>query len=325
MTNLPIILTCADYPRVMPLATGQIKPEGIDLTMVLGRGGSWPDRAEMLRRALHDPDVQGGEQSMMIHLSRIDKKDRSHVGLPIFPLRNFTARDLYVRQGGGIASAADLAGKRIGMYGWGNSGSVWYRHFLRYLGVDLTKLHWCIGPVDAPMATTGTEVLPPGVTAPPVGKSLAQMLIAGELDAVYSPPIPKDFHPSKGPIVRLFPAYKPMEQEYFRKTGAYPPQHLVLVRRALWEQNKWIAKSLTEAFIACENLFDASMRGFPYSTPWQEAELAETEALMGKEFHPYGYEQNRAQIKMFCDQAHEVGLTQRQVTPEEYFEEFLAS
>ena len=325
MPNLPLILTSPDYPRVMPLAAGQIKPEGIDLTLLLSEGGSWPGRAEMLRRALQDPDVHGGEQSMMIHLSRIDKKDRSHVGLPIFPLRNFTARDLYVRQGGGVTVAADLAGKRIGMYGWGNSGSVWYRHFLRYLGIDLNQLHWCIGPVDAPMASTSTAVLPPGVTAPPAGQSLAQMLIAGELDAVYSPPVPKDFHPTKGPIVRLFPDYKPLEQAYFRTTGAYPPQHLVLIRRTVWEQNKWCAKSLTDAYIACENQFTASMRGFPYSTPWQEAELAETDALMGQNFHPYGYENNRKQIELFCNQAHDVGLTQRRVTPEEYFEEYLAS
>ncbi len=67
------------------------------------------------------------------------------------------------------------------------------------------------------------------------------------------------------------------------------------------------------------------MRGFPYSTPWQEAELAETEATMGVDFHPYGFEKNRAQIGMFCDQAFAVGLTSRRVTPEEYFEEFLAS
>ena len=85
MADLPLTLTCADYPRIMPLVTRQVVPKGIDLTLITGRGGSWPDRAEMLRRGLQDPAVQGGESSMMIHLSRIDKGDRSHVGLPIFP------------------------------------------------------------------------------------------------------------------------------------------------------------------------------------------------------------------------------------------------
>jgi 4,5-dihydroxyphthalate decarboxylase len=101
MANLPISLTCADYARVMPLAVGDVKPDGIDLSMILGRAGSWPMRAEMLRRASNDPTVHGGESSMAGHLRRIDKGDRSLVGLPVFPLRNFTARDLYVRKDGG--------------------------------------------------------------------------------------------------------------------------------------------------------------------------------------------------------------------------------
>ena len=29
MADLPIRLTCADYARVMPLAAGEVKPDGI--------------------------------------------------------------------------------------------------------------------------------------------------------------------------------------------------------------------------------------------------------------------------------------------------------
>src|SRR5256886_15623112 len=134
MAEIPISLTCADYARVMPLATGEVKPEGIALTMILGSRGSWPARAEMLRRAVQDPGVQGGEWSMAQYLYRIDKGDRRYVGLPVFPLRNFTARDLYVRRGGPIRKPADLAGKRIGMDSHTASGRVWCRPFLGLVG-----------------------------------------------------------------------------------------------------------------------------------------------------------------------------------------------
>ena len=59
MPNIPITLTCADYARVVPLITGDVKPEGIDLTVIHGTQGSWSERAEMLRRALQDPAVHG--------------------------------------------------------------------------------------------------------------------------------------------------------------------------------------------------------------------------------------------------------------------------
>jgi 4,5-dihydroxyphthalate decarboxylase len=325
MSGLKLTLTCADYARIMPLVTGHVRPEGIDLTLEIGSNGSWPERAEMLRRAMHDPSVQGGEQSMAGHLIRIAKGDRSFVGLPIFPLRNFTARDLYIRKGGPIHSNHDLVGKRIGMYGWANSGSIWYRHFLRYIGVDPGEIKWCIGPVDAPAANPVPTALPPGVTQPPAGKSLSDMLLSDELDAIYSPPRPARYHPVNGPIARLFPEFRNVEKDYFRRTAAFPPQHLIVLRREVWEANKWIARSVTNAFTRANDMFAASQRGFPYVTPWQEEQLEDTTALMGEDFHSYGLNKNRPVLELFCQQGHAAGLTDRLVSVDEYFAEFLES
>jgi 4,5-dihydroxyphthalate decarboxylase len=325
MANLAISLTCADYARVMPLAIGDVKPDGIDLTMVLGREGSWPMRAEMLRRAANDPTVHGGESSMAGHLRRIDQGDRSLVALPVFPLRNFTARDLYVRRGGPVKAAADLPGKRVGMYDWVASGSIWYRHFLRFVGVPPEQLRWCIGDVDEPKITSHVYALPDGVQAAPQGRALSEMLIAGELDALYSPPRPRRYHPVDGPIMRLFPEVRKIERDYFRSTGVFPPQHLVVLRREAWERNRWIARTLTEAFIRCNEAFAKAQRSFPYASPWLDAELEETEGLMGADCHPYGYEKNLATIEIFNDQAHLAGIVGRRISAEEYFAEFLAS
>jgi 4,5-dihydroxyphthalate decarboxylase len=325
MAEPSITLTCADYARVLPLVTGEIKPEGIDLTMILGRRGSWPDRAEMLRRAVQDPSVQGGEWSMAQYLYRIDKGDRRYVGLPVFPLRNFTARDLYVRRGGPIQGPQDLAGGRVGMYSYTASGSIWYRHFLRFLGLDPAAIEWWIGDIDTPWSAPMDVTLPPGVKAPAAGRSLSDMLVAGELDAIYSPPRPRAYHPTEGRIARLFPDFRDVEAEYFRATGAFPPQHLIVLRRETWEAHPWIARSLTEAFIACNDSFTAAQRSFPYATPWLEAELEATTAVMGDDFHPYGVERNRAQIDMFAGEAFRLSLTSRRVTVEEYFADFLTS
>jgi 4,5-dihydroxyphthalate decarboxylase len=326
MADIPVSLTCADYARIMPLATGEVKPSGIALTLILGRRGSWPARADILQRAVQDPAVQGGEWSMAQYLYRIDSGDRRYVGLPVFPLRNFTARDLYVRRGGPIRRPEDLAGRRIGMYSYSASGSIWYRHFLRFVGLDPAAIDWWIGDIDTPWSAAPMDVLrPPHVKTAPPGRSLSAMLIAGELEAIYSPPRPEAYHPVDGPIARLFPAFRAIEQQYFKKTRAFPPQHLIVLRREAWEAHPWIAKSLTEAFIAGNECFTAAQRGFPYATPWLEAELEDTIAVMGEDFHPYGLEANRAQVEMFAGEAFRLGLTKRLVTVEEYFEDFLAS
>jgi 4,5-dihydroxyphthalate decarboxylase len=325
MADIQVSLTCADYARVLPLATGEVRPDGIALTMILGSRGSWPARAEMLRRAVQDGTVQGGEWSMAQYLYRMDKGDHRYVGLPVFPLRNFTARDLYVRRDGPIRRPDDLAGKRIGMYSYTASGSIWYRHFLRFLGLDPAKIQWWIGDIDTPWSAPMDVTLPPGVHSPPKGRSLSDMLIAGELEAIYSPPRPQAYHPRTGHIARLFPEFRAVEQRYFRETGAFPPQHLIVLQRAAWEAHRWIARRLTEAFSAANDCFTAAQKGFPYATPWLEAELEDTEAVMGEDFHPYGLEKNRAQIEMFASEAHRLGLTSRRVTVEEYFADYLAS
>jgi 4,5-dihydroxyphthalate decarboxylase len=325
MPNIAITLTCADYARVMPLVTGEVKPDGIDLKIVHGSAGSWALRAEMLRRALQDGTVDGGEASMAGQLRRLDQDDRSFVGLPVFPLRNFTARDLYVRRDGPVKTPADLIGKRVGMYDWVASGSIWYRHFLRFIGVPPERLEWWIGDIDDPRPQTHVYELPPGVRRAPPGTALADMLVEGEIDAVYSPSRPKRYHPADGPIVRLFPDIRAIERDYFAKTRMFPPQHLIILRRAVWEADRAIAKRLTDAFIRCNQAFAQSVRSFPYVSPWLDAELEETEAVMGTDFHPYGFEENRRATQVFCDTAHSLGITARPITAEEYFAEYLAS
>ncbi|MGH7047351.1 MAG: hypothetical protein ACREE2_13300 [Stellaceae bacterium] len=325
MADIPLCLTCADYARVMPLVTGDVKPDQIALTVIHGRGGSWEMRAEMLRRALNDPEVDGGEASMAGHLRRVAGGDHSHVAIPVFPLRNFTARDLYVRKGGPVGGPSDLPGKRVGMYDWVASGSIWYRHFLNFIGVAPQSLEWWIGDIDTPHPPTHVYTLPPGVHPAPPGRSLSEMLIAGELDAIYSPPRPRRYDPAKGPIIRLFPDIRTIERDYFRQTGCFPPQHLIILRRAVWERQKWVARSLTDAFIQCNEVFAAAQREFPYVSPWLDIELEETEALMGSDFHPYGFEKNRDAVNVFCRQAFDLGIVARVVTAEEYFAEFLES
>src|SRR4030095_4108696 len=112
---------------------------------------------DSLGRAAQDPAVQGGEWSMAQYLYRIEKGDHRYVGLPVFPLRNFTARDLYVRRGGPVQKAADLTGKRIGMYSYTASGSIWYRHFLRFVGVDPATIQWWIGDIHTPSSAPTSQ------------------------------------------------------------------------------------------------------------------------------------------------------------------------
>ena len=311
-----LTLTCADYIRFMPLAAGDVRVPDLTLTWVRG------ERSEMLRRATADPAVDGGETSMAQHVMRLDAGDRSLVAIPVFPLRNFTARDLYTRKGTALTDKA-LGRRRIGIYNWAASGAVWYRHLLRYFGHDITKITWIVGGPDGPTAVRIPDPPPAHVKAAPADTSLTDLLLRGDIDAFFAPLPPARFTQADGPIVRVFPDFRPLEQQYFAKTRCYPPQHVIVLRRASWERHRAAARQLVDAFNAADAKFEAAQRQFPYNSPWLIADVEDAARLMGTDYHAHGFEKNREVVDAFCQGAFDDALTKRRVTSSEFFAEFL--
>jgi 4,5-dihydroxyphthalate decarboxylase len=311
-----ITLTCADYVRFMPIATGDVRPDGLTLRWIRG------DRNEMLRRATQDPSVDGGESSLDQHVMRIAAGDRSLVAIPVFPLRNFTARDIYVAKGSTLTPQT-LNGRRLGIYNWAASGAVWYRHLLRYFKQDPAKISWVVGAADSTAAVNIVGTLPSHVTLAPKGRSLTDLLLAKEIEAIFAPLPPAKYHAADGPLVRLMPDYRRVEQQYFKDTGCYPPQHAVVLRRAVWERQPWIGRRIVDAFQRADEMYHASQRLYPYGSPWLIEEIEQTEREMGARYHAHGLDANRRALDVFCEGAWRDGMTARRVTVDEMFAEFL--
>ncbi len=184
-------------------------------------------------------------------------------------------------------------------------------------------MKWVVGGIDQPKKIESRAPLPPHATDAPADKSLADLLLTGDLDAVFAPLPPEKYHPVDGPIVRLVPEFRSVEKRYFEETRCYPTQHVLLLHRQVWESNPSIGRLLLEAFEQCEEKFQEGQHLFPYSSPWLIAEVEETDLLMGRNFHAHGLEKNHHEVDVFCQGAFDDGLTGRRVTVEEYFAEFL--
>ena len=311
-----LTLACANYVRFLPIATGDVRPRGIDLTWMRG------ERNEMLRRATDDPAVDGGETSMAQHVQRLDWGDHSLVAIPIFPLRNFTARDLYTRLGTRIEPGR-LTGRRVGIYNWAASGAVWYRHLLRHLGTDTKQVRWSVGGVDGPAAVRLPDPPVPSVAAAPEGATLSGLLKDGTIDALFAPLPPGELDPLKGPIVRAVTDFQAVEERYFAETACYPPQHVIVLRRAAWERDPSVGRRLLEAFNESEAAFEALQRQFPYNSPWLIGEVEHAARVLGPGYHAHGLDKNRKAVDTFGQAAFDDGLTKRRVTVDDFFEEFL--
>lgn len=152
-------------------------------------------------------------------------------------------------------------------------------------------------------------------------RTLNDMLTAGELDALLGARIPKSL--GRDPRVRrLFPNYREVEKDYYRRTGIFPIMHTVVVREAVYRQHPWVVHSLYKAFVAAKAWCLEQMRfsgALRYTVPWLHAELEETEAVLGEDPWPYGLEPNRKTLETLLRYLVEQGFVDRARPVEEFF------
>ena len=309
---LPLKLAGYFWDHITPLLTGDVVPEGIDLTY---------DTAHGLSPVTDDPTCHGGEASLGRYLIDVSKGDRSFVGLPIFPMFAFRHRCFLVKRGTQIPDLKALEEKRVGMDGWPNSGNTWTKLTLHQAGVDIWKITWVIAPLYGPPDATHGAV-PPGapenVVAGSPGKSLREMLLAGEIDVMVAAFMPDDFFSPESPIVPMM-EYKTAEIAYYQEHGYVPAHHIVKLHREVVEANPWIVKSLMTAFTASKRMWVERRRHLADTTPFLLAELSETAAIFGDDWQPYGLEPNLKMLADFAQDQHRQKLVAAPVDPKAAF------
>ena len=98
--------------------------------------------------------------------------------------------------------------------------------------------------------------------------------------------------------------------------------HTVAIRREVYEANRWIAQSLTKAFMAAQKITYASLRetaALKAMLPWLNGHVEDTIREMGEDYWPYGLAPNVDTLRTFLRYHHEQGLSKRLVSPEELF------
>ena len=325
MPKLKLSLALADYDRTRPLLEGKIQPEGIDLTCIPIEGGG----SEVNFRMLRYGEFDSSEMSMRSYVRSLFEKDPPFVAIPVFPFRSFRHSFIFVNPKSGIRAPRDLRGKRVGIPRYQQSACTWIRGILSdHYDVPVTSVNYVQGGVEDPGRWEGLPLkLPKGVKleTAPRDKRLTDMLEAGEIDALYSAWVPSGFVQGSKTIRRLFPDFVDEEKRYYRKTGVFPIMHTVVIRREVYEKNRWVAQSLFKALVeAKQRTYDQfyapkGNRGSKFILPWIDDHLEEVRKLMGWDFYPYGVEPNRKTLETFLRYSHEQGLARRVLKPEEIF------
>ncbi len=324
--KLRLSIAMSANPRTWPILDGRVKADGIEwIPSTVGP-------SELFWRQLRFKDFDVSEMSVSSLMMVLDKGNRDWVGLPIFTTRRFFHTWILVRKGARIDTPADLKGKRVGVPEYQQTAALWARGVLQHeFGVRPGEMEfWMERLPSHSHAHAAKFTPPPGVTIKqiPAEKNIGDMLVTGELDAtlLYIKAPKGDLvdrsridlagHPEIEPLFRDTLAEA---ARYFRKTGIFPINHGMVIRREIAEANPWAALNIYKAFEEAAAIADRERA--------EQAEYhvlagilpAEAGAALHEPVLRHGVAANRETLETAARYSHEQGLTSRVVTLAEIF------
>jgi 4,5-dihydroxyphthalate decarboxylase len=299
------------YDRTIGLQNGDIRPAGIDL--------------EFLHRPLEEVfarmltlEYSASEFSFATYVVARDQQGPDMIAIPVFPSRHFRLSCVYVPTESPLKTLDDLKGRRVGLTEYQMTAFVWLRGIMEeQLGVSSESINW----VTARQERLAIDI-PKGTSVEIFGGSggLIGALRNGEIDALMATKMPDGVR--TGDVRRLLPDSRSQEVGYWSRTHLFPIMHCVVIGGNLYRANPWIARSLFDAFLEAKDKAIKALDdtvALPVSLPWLVEEVEATRTLMGADFWPYGFKQNREPVETLARYAHQQGLTKTRLAPEELF------
>ena len=325
-SGLALSLAGYNLDRTRALFDGQVKIDGCDFEIEQQGIGdmntnvfSGPQTLDVTEIGLHP-----------YMLAYANEGFRDYSLLPIYPIRVFRHKSIFIRTDRGIKGPGDLRGRKVATPGFSSTSLTWLRGIMQHeYGVNPEEIKWFVSSKDSSAEATGSvskqeSMVPKGlsVSQGPEGKDESDMLESGDVDALFHAAEPRAYIEGHPKIARLFPDFRKTERAYFKKTRIFPIMHAVAIRNTLVEQNPWLPKAVFNAYSQAKQIMYDQLKKMGWaaiSLPWAAKEIEETHALMGENFWPYGIEPNRKALEAIFQYSYEQGLSSRKLSIEEVF------
>jgi 4,5-dihydroxyphthalate decarboxylase len=317
MPPIPLRIGVSDSDRTRPLLDRQVTIAGVDPTIE-----RMPVQA-LFNRQLTEHVFDCCEFPLTSYIRTLENPTRPYLAVPIFPSRHFRLSCVFVHTGSGISKPADLAGKRVGVPVFDMAAAVWLRGiFEDHYGLDRTAPIYVSGGLEERRRGDEHPQYYPAKfrVEHVVDRSLAELLDAGAIDALYTARAPSTW-PSAN-IARLFADPIAAELDYFGKTGIFPPMHVVALKRPLADRHPNLARSLFDAFAAAQRTAQAQLAdsvAVAVMLPWLLEHLRFTEQKLGGDYWPVGFAKNKPTLETIIRYMRDDGLTTTAFAPEDLF------
>jgi 4,5-dihydroxyphthalate decarboxylase len=147
------------------------------------------------------------------------------------------------------------------------------------------------------------------------------MLVEGELDALVHPDLIKPILEKDKRVARLFPNYRELEMDYFKRTGIFPIMHTTAIKQEIVDKYPWVPINLMQAFEESKKAAYKRMEN-PRIVPlaWFRHFVEEQEEILGADPWVYGLgEVNRKTLETLMQYSQEQGLLGRKMSLDELF------
>jgi 4,5-dihydroxyphthalate decarboxylase len=322
--SLPLSIAFVANPRTWPILDGRVKPDGIELHVTPGNPG------EIFWRQLKFADWDVAEMSFSSLMIAIARGDDRFVGLPVFTTRRFFHAHILVRAGSGIETPADLKGKRVGVTEYQQTAALWTRGALQHeFGVHARDMEFFMERTPETSHGGATGFAAPAVVTVhqiPASKNIGEMMLSGELDAAlhyrgWASAINRSRANLREDdrIRTLFPDPHAEGVRYYAKTGLFPINHGMVIRREIAERQPWVIHNLMKAFEQAAAIADRERA--EHTEAHIELGLLPASArtaLATKVIH-HGIAANRHVLETAAQYSLEQGLTPRLMKLDEVF------
>ena len=313
MAKLRLTVASGDYDIVRPLKEGLVEAAGLELIFLTDMGPR-----ERHWRLARKTEFDVCEENVGAYFIA---RDQNHpiTAIPVFLHRRFRHGFVFINTAAGIKSAKDLIGKQVGGTNFMPAGNIWMRGILeeRY-GLPHRTVTWVTDRSEDIAFKAPSDLR---IEMKKTDKSLNDMLADGDIPAMISPTIPRPFVMGDKRVARLFPDYKQVELDYYRKTGIFPIMHVTVIKQEIVDRHPWVAVNLTKAFEEAKNLAYrriANPRVVPLA--WMRTAWDEQEDVLGPDPWAYGLgPANRKNLEAILRYTRQQGLIKNSMTIDELF------
>ena len=323
--DLQLSIAMANNPRTRAIFEDKVKADGISLICT-------PLHAsELFWRQLRFGDFDVSEMSMSSFLMALTGGDTRWVGLPVFTTRRMFNVGVLVRKDRGIEKPADLIGKKMGVPEYQQTAALWTRGYLQHeYGVHPRDMEFWMERNDDHSQSAAVGFKPPSdvkLNFIPNDTNMGEMLMQGRLDGalrylagtdnlVDRSTVDLYRHPD---FKTLFPDPHAEGVRFYQKTGIYPINHCMVIKREIVDRHPWTVLNLFKAFARANDIAEkARMEAVAYHL---ETGLLPPEArkALATPLIRHGIAANRKVLETTAQYSFEQGLTPRLVKIEEMF------